>query len=145
MAFLGIICTLCCLAPLVWLLRSIYSLNLNRQSAKRTNLPILLSPFDPIDPLWMLVQKVIIPICPYLPFGLGAFIRYNRLGWCYHDKFKMHSELGDAFMHVNPAKNQLFLANPEAIEDVFLRRKDFQKPVHLYSRFMNLLAIFHVL
>lgn len=36
-------------------------------------------------------------------------------------------------MHVNPAKNQLFIANPEAIEDVFLRRKDFQKPVHMYS------------
>jgi hypothetical protein len=60
------------------------------------------------------------------------------MGWCYHDKFKLHSELGDAFMHVNPAKNQLFLANPEAIEDVFLRRNDFQKPVHMYSKFFSL-------
>ncbi|KAL9596408.1 MAG: hypothetical protein Q9179_004620 [Wetmoreana sp. 5 TL-2023] len=28
---------------------------------------------------------------------------------------------------------QLFLANPDTIEDVFLRRKDFPKPVHMYK------------
>ena len=138
MSLLKIFYTLCYLAPLAWLLRSIYVINLNRQSAKRTKLPIRLSPFNPVDPVWMLLQKVFIPLCPYLPFGLGGFTRYNRMGWCYHDKFKLHSELGDAFMHVNPAKNQLFLANPEAIEDVFLRRNDFQKPVHMYSKFFSL-------
>ncbi len=55
------------------------------------------------------------------------------MGWSYHDKFRLHSELGDAFIHVNPARSQLFIANPEVIEDVFLRRKDFPKPVHMYS------------
>lgn len=133
MSLLKILCTFLCFAPIVWLLRSIYSFNFNRRSARRTKLPLLSSPFNPVDPLWLLLQKAIIPLCPYLPFGLGAFTRYNRMGWCYHDKFRLHSELGDAFMHVNPAKNQLFIANPEAIEDVFLRRKDFQKPVHMYS------------
>lgn len=57
------------------------------------------------------------------------------MGWVYHDKYKLHAELGDAFVHVNPAKNQLFIANPEAVEEIFQRRKDFEKPIHMYSEF----------
>lgn len=130
---LGILYSLVITVPLAWILRSIYSIHVNRKSAEQTGLPVVLSPFNPVDPLWMLLQRVVIPLCPYLPFGLGSFTRYNRMGWSYHDKYRLHSELGDAFVHVNPARNQLFLANPEAIEEVFLRRKDFPKPVHMYS------------
>jgi len=129
--------TLLFVAPVLWLLKSIYSFSLNRRSAERTELPFVSNLFNPVNPLWMLFQKFLIPLCSYLPFGTGGFTRFNRLGWSYHDIYRLHSELRDAFMHVNPAETQLFLANPEAIEDGFSRRRDFQKPVHMHRAFLE--------
>lgn len=137
MPLFKIFCTLFFYAFVAWPLRLIHSFNLNRRRARQTKLPLLSSPFNPVYPLWLLLQRAIIPLCSHLPFGLGAFTRYNRMGWAYYDRFRLHSELGDAFVHVNPANIQLFIANPEAIEDVFLRRKDFQKPIHMYSEFFR--------
>lgn len=124
-------------APVLWLLKSIYSFSLNRRSAERTGLPFVSSPFNPVNPLWMLSQKFLIPFSSYLAFGIGGFTRYNWLGWCYLDKYRLRSELGDAFMHVNPIMTQLFLANPDAIENGFSRRRDFQKAVHMYREFLG--------
>ena len=36
--------------------------------------------FNPVNPLWMTLQKWLIPLLQRLPFGPGSFIRYNRMG-----------------------------------------------------------------
>ena len=121
--------------PVAWLIYLAISLEQNRRLALQMQVPIVISPFNPVNPLWMISQKVLIPLLQRLPFGLGSFTRYNRMGWVYHDKYRLHAELGDLFVHVNPAKNQLFVANPGAVEEIFQRRRDFEKPIHMYSEF----------
>jgi len=56
-------------------------------------------------------------------------------GWVYYDKYKMHAELGDAWINVSPGENMLFIADPNVANDIFSRRNDFIKPLRLYSEF----------
>lgn len=122
------------LLPLV-LLQHVIRLVANYNNALKTGLPFVISPVDPMNPLWVISQKLFLPLITHLPFGLGAFTRYNVRGWVYYDKYKMHAELGDAWINVTPGENMLFIADPDAANDVFSRRKDFVKPLRLYSEF----------
>lgn len=88
-----------------------------------------------MNPLWVISQKLFLSLIKNLPFGLGSFSRYNVRGWVYYDKYKMHAELGDAWLNVTPGENMLYIADPDAAIDVFSRRKDFVKPLRLYSEF----------
>ncbi|KAI9836332.1 MAG: hypothetical protein M1837_003399 [Sclerophora amabilis] len=81
----------------------------------------------------MASQRLFLPLLQRLPFGLGSFTRYNVLGWLFNDKYRMHVDFGDAWVHVSPGENALYVANAEAVEEIFLRRKDFPKPSHMYK------------
>lgn len=119
---------------LAWLLYLTSSFVRNYRRVAKLGLPIVCSLINPLSPLWMISQKAIGPICRALPFGLGSFLGYNRTGWEYHEQLKLHAELGDAWFYVSTGRNQLMIANAEAVEEVFARRQDFQKPVFLYSK-----------
>lgn len=123
--------------PTAWLLYLIFSFVANYRRVIKLKLPIIPSPINPLSPLWMIAQKYIGPICHALPFHLGSFIGYNRTGWEYHEQLKLHLELGDAWVYVSTGKNQLMIADAEAIEDILSRRQDFQKPVFLYRQSKN--------
>lgn len=127
--------TVLLILPLFVLLQHVIRLVTNYNNALKTGLPFVISPVDPMDPLWVISQKLFLPLIKHLPFGLGAFTRYNVRGWVYYDKYKMHAELGDAWINVTTGENMLFIADPDAANDVFSRRKDFVKPLRLYSEF----------
>lgn len=119
----------------LFVLQHVIRLATNHNNALKTGLPFVMSPVDPMHPLWVISQKMFLPLLKRLPFGLGAFTRYSVRGWVYYDKYKMHAELGDAWINVTPGENMLFIADPDAANDVFSRRKDFVKPIRLYSEF----------
>ena len=107
----------------------------NLKIARRTGLPIVISPVFIFNPLWVLFHKNLISLLKSLPWGLGNFTRYNKLGWTYDDKYRIHEELGDAFIVVNPSQNDLYVAEAGAIDAITARRKDFTKPAAMYSEF----------
>ena len=123
------------LLPLLWVLYVLVSFLLNLRQAKSMNLPLVASPIYPFHPVWVITQKYILPLLRCLPFHLGTWTRFNYRGWQYVDKYKLHRELGDAYIMLSPGTNAVFLANPEAVDDVLSRRKDFIKPTMLYSQY----------
>ncbi|MCJ1388203.1 hypothetical protein MMC18_001048 [Xylographa bjoerkii] len=117
-----------------WLTWTALNLWKNYQSARHSGLRIIISPVSPLNPFWIIFQKGIGPLVRSLPLGLGRSARYNYIGWQFVDKYAVHQELGDAFMLVTPSANELVLADPDAINAVQTRRKDFIKPALLYEQ-----------
>jgi len=81
----------------------------------------------------MFTQSFIAPLLKRLPFGLASFLDYSTRDWYFRDRYHLSSRLGPAFIIVSPGPTQLILADPEAVEDLLARRKDFDKPEDLYK------------
>lgn len=107
---------------------SILSFSRNLRNARKTGLPIVVSPVDHMNPLWVIFQKPLGPLLAKLPFGLGSWVRYNRLSWYFEDKYAMFQEHGKVFIHVTPGMNELHSVDPEVNSQILGRRKDFEKP-----------------
>lgn len=132
MAWVSIIFT----ALIAWVLWTVTSLRSNLEVARRTGLPVIISPVNPSNPLWMIAYKVlpIIRILKRLPFGLGQFARCTYQGWCFDENYALHAELGEAFVLVSPSSSELVLANPDASVEVLAQRKEFFKSESMYSK-----------
>jgi cytochrome P450 len=117
-------------AILSWHLVCIYS---NYKQACRIGLPIIITPINVLNPVWMLTQQWLLPLLKCVPFGLCNFVNYTTLGWPSADKYSLHDRVGDAFVIVGPAENHVFVANAEAVEGIASRRKEFQKSEAMYK------------
>lgn len=62
-----------------------------------------------------------------LPFGMGDnnITKYNYLGFDIPIRWKSHEEMGDAFILCSPARNWLYLGNPDDITAMLKRSADF--------------------
>lgn len=89
-------------ASLAWHLICIY---INYRQARLVGLPIIVTPINALNPLWVLSQPWLIPILQRVPFGLCNFVNYSSLSRPYADKHTLHDQLGDAFMIVGPGEN----------------------------------------
>lgn len=114
---------------------TIYRIFVNYQKARRIGFPIVVTPIDPFDPLWVVARPYLAPLLSRLPFGLGDFTHYSYLAWAWKDGILMHKRYGDTLTIVTPAENQVFVADAKAVEDVLVRRKDFTKKPALYVMF----------
>ena len=117
-------------ALLSWHLLCIYS---NYRQACRIGLPVIITPINGLNPVWVLTQQWSVPLLKRVPFGLCNFVNYTALGWPFADKYSLHDRLGDAFVIVGPAENYVIVANAEAVEEILSRRKDFQKSEAMYK------------
>jgi len=106
-----------------------YFIFVNYSMVAKLGLPIVIAPITPDNPLWIAVQTTFGSILKYFPFAATSFTRHCRLGWEFHDRYETHLRLGDAWILVTPAKNWLYVANAEAIVDIFNRGQDFTRPV----------------
>ncbi|CAI6091937.1 unnamed protein product [Clonostachys chloroleuca] len=120
-------------------LASVYSLCRlvqNYRIARRVGVPIRFVPIDHNNRLWLVVdRKVAWLLRRWLPFGLGDnnLTRFDWRGWEFEDKYKEHLLLGDAFMHVSPGKNWLYVCNPDSVLDILRRSRDFPRPMEIYE------------
>jgi len=119
----------------LWVFQRLSTYQSNKKVARDLGLPYVTSFVEPWHPLWIASQRRLSPILQKLPFGWGSFVRYTTWGWQIRDRYDLHRELGVAFFHVSPFGNELFLADPTAIDEVFSRRKDFLKPVKRWGLF----------
>lgn len=74
----------------------------NYRAARKTGLPIVVSPVSPRNPIWLLTQKYLAPIIYQAPFGTGSWAQFTRRGWLWKDHEKMHQKLGKVWVQVSP-------------------------------------------
>lgn len=120
------------LLPIVWSLSSLLSFYTNYNRVRDLAIPKVLTPICPSNVLWVISQSILLPVLQRLPFGIGRWTKYSRWGWEYTDRYRTHLELGDIWMQVTPANNWIYVADPEAISEIFTRRQDFRRPLQLY-------------
>ena len=135
MNLLLVIFTVCCAFSL-WTILSIFK---NYISARTTGLPIVISPFTPLNPLYIILCRSFPSFLSFsrrLPFGLGVWARCTYIGWAFDDKHAIHDkrEYGPIFILVTPGGNEVVIADGHATHAIFARRKDFIKPAIMYDQ-----------
>ena len=121
------------LLPAIWCFYNAYCLLVNYRRASRLKIPIIWVPVSPDNHVWIALQTAFSPAFKRVPFHVFSVTRYCRLGWEFHDRFKTHLRLGDVWILVTPDKNWLHVAQAETAYDVFLRNRDFGRPVWMMS------------
>ncbi|KAM3082576.1 hypothetical protein ACMFMF_002234 [Clarireedia jacksonii] len=104
----------------------------NYRAAQKIGIPVRILIASGDNPVWLLVSGFILPIVKFL-FGDCDVARYSRPGWEFKDKYRMHEELGDAVIQVSAGHNWLYICNAEAVNDIFKRREDFDRPPDLLA------------
>ncbi|KAF7920215.1 uncharacterized protein EAE97_011556 [Botrytis byssoidea] len=120
------------LLPLSWILYTTYHLYQNYQTALQTQLPLIILPSSPDNPLWVLTQRFILPLIRLL-YGECDITRYGKLGWEYYVKYRVHREKGDAVMLVTPGFNWVYVCEKEAFVEIFRKREGFPRPAEMLA------------
>ncbi|KAL8909702.1 MAG: hypothetical protein Q9207_000011 [Kuettlingeria erythrocarpa] len=129
MSFLQLFITLL----LIWWTFQSYRLLSNYRRATELGVPLVYAPVSPDSPLWIALQTAFTSLFKYVPFDAWSFIRYCKLGWEFHDRFRTYASLGDVFVLVTPDRNWLYIGEAEAAYDVFCRGREFGRPVWMLS------------
>ncbi|KAK3176181.1 hypothetical protein OEA41_007504 [Lepraria neglecta] len=108
-------------------------MEINYQRASSMGIPLVRIPVDPINIAWILLEPTLWRLLDYLRIDWGTFGRYSRRGWHFHDKAKSHLKYGPAWALVSPRDIYVYVADPDAIHDIFIRRGDFQRPSKMYT------------
>ncbi|KAK4157556.1 cytochrome P450 [Chaetomidium leptoderma] len=116
-----------------WTLYSGYCLYCNYLEARKLGVPIRIIPIDHLNKLWLLVDRQVVSLVRRLPGPLGnnSFTRFNYRGWHEDDGLRAHNEMGEAFVLVTPSRNWFYLADPEALMNMYRRGKDFPRWVEI--------------
>ncbi|KAI0146164.1 cytochrome P450 [Xylariaceae sp. FL1272] len=113
-------------------LNSVWHLSRNYAIARKMGVPIRVIPICHTNPLWTLIDRRVLSIFRCVPFiRNSSFTRYNFRGWEMADRCKSHDELGLAYVLVSPRRIWLYIADPEALMEVFRRRIDFPRCLEL--------------
>ncbi|KAK4142934.1 cytochrome P450-like protein [Dichotomopilus funicola] len=116
-----------------WTVYSAYTLYCNYLEARTLGVPIRIIPIDHLNKLWLLVDKQVVALVRRLPGVLGNnnFTRFNYRGWHEDDGLRAHDEMGEAFVLCTPSRNWLYLADPDALINMYRRGKDFPRWVEI--------------
>ncbi|KAH8883485.1 cytochrome P450-like protein [Thozetella sp. PMI_491] len=116
-----------------WTAYYAYCIYRNYQIARTIGVPIRIIPIDHLNKIWLLIDSRVVSLVKRLPGCLGDnnFTRYNYRGWHEHDGMRTHEELGEAFVLVTPSRNWLYLADPEALYNMYRRGNDFPRWVEI--------------
>lgn len=84
------------------LIKTIGAITKNYRAAKKTGLPVVISPVSARNVVWLLTQKYIAPVISGAPFGLGSWARITIRGWLWSDHEKMQQTLGNVWVLASP-------------------------------------------
>jgi hypothetical protein len=119
--------------PVTFAIWNIQCLFYNYRAAQRMNIPIIILPASGDNPVWLLLSTPILAVLRFV-FGEINLVKYGNPGWQSKDKYKMHEALGDVVIHVSPGHNWLYICNAEAVNEIFKRSKDFDRPPDLLGK-----------
>lgn len=117
----------------LFLLNQTASLWVNYSRARRTGVPVILSPFSMYNPVWILTQAGLaprswfIPLMLCLPEPLSLFSRVIANDWPREHGPYLHRRLGPAFFVVSPGASMLSCIDTVANEDIISKYKAWPK------------------
>ena len=115
---------------------SFAALELNHHRARAMNIPLIRLPIDPMNIFWIILEPHLWRVLDNLPvdWRKTTFGRYSRRGWFFTDKAQSHLHYGPIFALVTPKDIYVYVADPEAVHEIFTRREDFLRPSKMYSK-----------
>lgn len=125
---MGILSTILLLLTLLpaYYLACIYQ---NYRVAKKLKIPIVILPFDNVNPFWLLCSPSIHRLLTRL--GFPNVLRLGYLGFDYYEKAAPFVENRcNAFIQVTPGANWISLADPAAVTQIYQgeRRGEIARP-----------------
>ncbi|KAK3316891.1 putative cytochrome P450 [Apodospora peruviana] len=121
------------LAYMIW---SLICLEKNVRVARRViGVPVIRSPIDGNNIPYQVFSPFFWMLLDLLPIKWSSypdFIRFWRGGWHVREKADPHVRLGPVWALVTPACIELQFADPDAIMEIYARRRDFVRPIKQY-------------
>ncbi len=117
-----------------YLLWSLISMEINYRRATSMGIPLVRLPVDSVNIVWLILEPPLWRFLDRFPINWGDFGRYSRRGWHFHDKAESHLHYGPIWALVTPADIYVYVADPDGIHDIFVRRGDFLRPSKMYSK-----------
>lgn len=82
---------------------------------------------------WAVLEPFLWRILDCLPVSWCNFRRYSRRGWDFDEKARSHLQYGPPWALVTPCDIYVYIADPGAIHEIFVRRGDFLRPSKIYK------------
>lgn len=114
------------------------NLFINAQKARLLNVPLVYIPFDVNSVIWLLVQPLVWKLLDFLPVNWDSypdFVRFSHRNWHFLEKSRPIERFGRVWALVSPGGVHLHVSDPDSIEEMFSRWKDFVRPLEKYSKF----------
>ncbi|KAL9037504.1 MAG: hypothetical protein Q9214_005676, partial [Letrouitia sp. 1 TL-2023] len=121
-------------APLTYVLWSCAALIRNVALAKESGIPYVVTPWYPLNPVWLIIRPFFLHLLQRPPFRGSLWVGLLSPDWSWTYQYTFFRELGcDTFIHVTPAVNTLCTAEASAISEIVNRKMDFPKTTQLYG------------
>lgn len=112
-------------------------LELNVRTARALRVPVVRIPFGGNNYIWVIFQPLIWNILHRLPFPWDSypnFLRFSHRNWHFLEKSQPTTAFGPVWALVSPAGISLYFSEPECIEAIYSRWRDFVRPVKNYRK-----------
>lgn len=123
-------------AAMAYLAWTVFCLERNARTARALKVPFVRIPFSVNSYAWVIVQPLVWKLLRLVPVDWRAypdFVRYSHRNWQFLEKSRPTADLGPAWALVSPDGVTLHFADPDAIEDIFSRWRDFVRPIRKYG------------
>jgi hypothetical protein len=110
----------------------------NLRKARSLKVPLVYIPFDVNSILWLLIQPLVWKLLAYLPVNWSSypdFVRFSHRNWHFLEKSRPIERFGPVWALVSPGGIHIHVSDPDAIEEIFSRWKDFVRPLEKYSKY----------
>ncbi|KAK2609107.1 hypothetical protein QQS21_002334 [Conoideocrella luteorostrata] len=111
-------------------------LEINAGKARKMGVPIIRIPIGGNNALWIILQPLVWRFLRLFPFPWSSYpdwLRMSRRDWHFVEKSQPHIRLGPVWALVSPESVNLFIADAEAVHEVYSRRDDFVRPAKNYK------------
>ncbi|KAF7941443.1 hypothetical protein EAE99_001080 [Botrytis elliptica] len=110
---------------------TLHSLRKNIVAAKQSGLKYVITPFHISHKGWLATQTLILPLLRKLPESMTSswlpLLIFDRV---WHAGYEPFALIGcDTFLAVSPSRIVMWTCDSDAIDQLFERRNDFEKPV----------------
>lgn len=114
-----------------------FRLESNVQKARCMKVPILRIPIDPNSILWVIVQPLVWKLLGLLPIPWSSypdFVRFSHRNWHFLEKSSPGRRFGAVWALISPGGIHLHFSDPDAIQEILSRWRDFVRPVEKYRK-----------
>ncbi|KAK6836565.1 hypothetical protein PG987_007060 [Apiospora arundinis] len=115
---------------------TLFCLETNLRKARLLGVPVVRTPFNVNSHLWVVVQPLVWKLLAWFRIPWSSYpdiVRFSHRNWHFLEKSDPITRFGPVWALVCPGGIHLHFADPEVIEDIFSRWRDFVRPVHKYQ------------